>query len=124
MVEEIQKQENPNNMTLPIPASADVSLSNSIKTLNASETPAKKLSNPTVTLHYMSAFGRLEFRFDQDMIIPKNFSQVINETVLDVRILTPDFSLRGRTLNALFDTFRNVNFTWNVSDYRNRTMHL
>jgi hypothetical protein len=74
---------------------------------------------------YMSTLGVLEFKFDQDMVVPKNLT-FINDTVLDVQILTPEVNVTGRTLAALKNDrqYRNVNFTWSITSFKNRSMDM
>lgn len=78
---------------------------------------------PKVELKYMSFLGKLEFKFDQDMAIPRNLSH-INETVLEIKILTLSQEMPARALAAVDDSMRNVNFTWNISDFTKRQMDL
>ena len=69
----------------------------------------------------MSIYGLLIVKFDQDMIIPANWTS-LNETALDIWITLANSKLRGNRLLAEYDAKENLNFTWNVTNFAKRQM--
>jgi len=74
-------------------------------------------------LESMSSFGVLHFTFDQMMIIPSNLT-MLNETVLDVSLLRPGGRVYKRNLEVEEAREDNLNFTWNITEFKASHMDL